>query len=169
MRILAIDLGDARTGLALADTITNIASPYALIEIPIDRSEGRALLDELARVLREQSRDTEILMGYPINMDDTIGPRAKLVESFAIKLAASANRPISLVDERRTSIAADAAMSRSGLTHKQKKKRRDAIAAAAIATLALESPESRVKTINPDGSTEQPQHDPRSSVEHDET
>ena len=169
MRILAIDLGDARTGLALADTITGIASPLALIETPIDRSEGRALLDELARVLREQPRDTEILMGYPINMDDTIGPRARLVESFALKLAAAANRPITLVDERRTSVAADAAMSRSGLTHKQKKKRRDAIAAAAIATLALESPESRVKVVNPDGSTEQPQHDHGSPVEHDET
>jgi putative Holliday junction resolvase len=83
-------------------------------------------------------------------MDNTEGPRAKLVREFAVKLASRIDRPIVLVDERRTSMAADASMAQSGLTHKQKKQRRDAIAAAAIARLYLEEPDaSVVDTIEP--------------------
>jgi putative Holliday junction resolvase len=82
-------------------------------------------------------------------MDDTIGPRAKLVKDFAQRLADHSNRSIILVDERRTSVAADSKMSQTGLTHKQKKKRRDAIAAAAIAELYLSDPEATIDTLNP--------------------
>ena len=151
MRILAIDLGDQRTGLARADRITNIASPAGLVEVPIDHDDGNRLLDALAREIAPEPRDAEILIGLPLNMDDSVGPRAKLVQVFAQRLADRAQRSIILVDERRTSVAADAKMSQTGLTHKQKKKRRDAIAAAAIAELYLTDPDSVIETINPSG------------------
>lgn len=73
-----------------------------------------------------------IVVGLPLNMDDSEGPRARLVRGFAERLASASGRSVYVFDERLTSHAADAAMSRSGLTHKQKKARRDAIAAAAI-------------------------------------
>lgn len=151
MRIFAIDLGDQRTGLALADTITNIASPAGLIEIPIERNDGQALLDEILRQLIANTggTDTELLIGMPLNMDDTEGPRAKLVRVYAQRIANAANLPIILVDERRTSIAANARMAQTGLTHKQKKKRRDAIAAATIAQSYLDDPDSAIDTILP--------------------
>lgn len=152
MRIFAIDLGDQRTGLALADRITSIASPAGLIEIPIDREDGRLLITEIVKQFHRQASgpETEIILGLPLNMDNTEGPRAKLVREFATKLASRIDRPIVLVDERRTSMAADARMSQSGLTHKQKKMRRDAIAAAAIAQLYLDEPDSSVVgTIEP--------------------
>ncbi len=88
-------------------------------------------------------------MGMPLNMDDSVGPRALLVKAFAIRLANHTRRPIVLVDERRTSVAADARMPPTGLTHKQKKMRRDAIAAAAIAELYLNDPDASIETINP--------------------
>ncbi|MFG0244913.1 MAG: Holliday junction resolvase RuvX [Phycisphaerales bacterium JB052] len=152
MRIFAIDLGDQRTGLALADRITNIASPAGLVEIPIDREDGRLLITEIVKQFHHQASgpETEIVLGLPLNMDKTEGPRAKIVRNFAVKLACRLDRPIVLVDERRTSIAADARMSQSGLTHKQKKQRRDAIAAAAIAQLYLDEPDASViDTIEP--------------------
>jgi len=151
MRIFAIDLGDQRTGLALGDRITNIASPAGLIEIPIERNDGRALLDEILRQFSANTggTDTEMLIGMPLNMDNTEGPRAKLVRRFAQRLANASGLPVVLVDERRTSIAADHRMAQTGLTHKQKKKRRDAIAAATIAQLYLDDPVAAVDTIEP--------------------
>lgn len=151
MRILAIDLGDQRTGLALADRITNIASPAGLVEVPIDHDGGKRLLEALKEHIPAQPAVIEVVMGMPLNMDDSIGPRAVLVRAFAIRLAELVNRPIILVDERRTSVAADAAMSQTGLTHKQKKRRRDAIAAAAIAQAFLSDPSSIIETIEPSG------------------
>ena len=149
MRILAIDLGDQRTGLARADRVTNIASPAGLVEVPIDHDDGQRLLDSLASEIAQEPNDTDIIIGLPLNMDDTVGPRAKLVMDFAQRLANHAGRPIILVDERRTSVAADARMSQTGLTHKQKKRRRDAIAAAAIAELYLTDPDALIETVNP--------------------
>lgn len=149
MRILAIDLGDQRTGLARADRITNIASPAGLVEVPIDHDDGNRLLDALAQEIAPEPKDAEILIGLPLNMDDSVGPRAKLVQVFAQRLADRTKRSIILVDERRTSVAADARMSQTGLTHKQKKMRRDAIAAAAIAELYLTDPDATIETIDP--------------------
>ena len=151
MRIFAIDLGDQRTGLALGDRITNIASPAGLIEIPIDRDAGKALLEAIHRQLIEHTggQDTQILLGLPLNMDNSEGPRSKIARAFARRLAMHCQCPIILVDERRTSIAADSSMAQSGLTHKQKKMRRDAIAAATIAQSYLDDPESALDTIMP--------------------
>jgi len=149
MRILAIDLGDQRTGLALADRVTGIATPTELIEVPIDHDNGNRLINALTEHIPPPPAQIEILMGMPLNMDDTIGLRAQLIKAFAIRLSAHINRPIILVDERRTSVAADAKMSQTGLTHKQKKKRRDAIAAAAIAEAFLTDPDSIIETLTP--------------------
>ncbi|MBL4810466.1 MAG: Holliday junction resolvase RuvX [Phycisphaerales bacterium] len=149
MRILAIDLGDQRTGLALADRVTGIASPAGLVEVPIDHDGGKRLIEALGDQIPALPVEIEIIMGMPLNMDDTIGPRAVLVKEFAIRLSKHIGRPIVLVDERRTSVAADAKMSQTGLTHKQKKKRRDAIAAAAIAEAFLAEPDSIIETITP--------------------
>lgn len=139
MRYLAVDLGDKRTGLAIGDTETRIASPLALVEIPRDREEGRALLRELVRLIEEHlgpptraATRGELVLGLPLNMDGTEGPRAKIARDFAAQLAAHTARPVHLFDERLTTAAADSKMARSGLTRGQKKARRDALAAAAM-------------------------------------
>lgn len=137
MRYLAIDLGDKRTGLAIGDTETRIASPLGLIEVPRDREEGRALLRELARASEThlgppEETAGELVLGLPLNMDATEGPRAKIAHDLATKLAALTRRPVHLHDERLTTAAADNKMARTGLTRGQKKARRDAIAAAML-------------------------------------
>lgn len=133
-RAVAIDLGDKRTGLALGDTVTGIASPAGLIEVSIDERGGEALLDAIASAVDELvgRGPADLVVGLPVNMDGTEGPRARLVRAFAARIGARTGRRVHLCDERRSSMDADERMARSGLTHKQKKARRDAIAAAAI-------------------------------------
>ncbi len=136
MRYLAIDLGDKRTGLALGDAITRIAGPVGMLDVPIDRAGGGALLDAIDAACREHLGDDpsrgEIVLGLPLNMDDSEGPRAKLVRAFADRVSGRTGRAVHLHDERRSSVRADERMARTGLTRGQKKARRDAIAAAGI-------------------------------------
>jgi putative Holliday junction resolvase len=135
MRYLAVDLGDARTGLAVGDAITRIVSPLEVVECPTALCNGEALLDLIAaaidRAVSPRS-PCELVVGLPLNMDDSEGPRAKIVRAFAAKLAARTKRAVHFQDERLTSSDADWSMARSGMTRKQKKERRDALAAAAI-------------------------------------
>lgn len=141
MRYLAIDLGDKRTGLALGDTVTGIATPAGVVEVPIERRGGEALLEALAAAADELlgTGGAGLVVGLPLNMDGTEGPRAKLVRAFAARLGAKTGHEVHLFDERRTSELADERMARSGLTHKQKKGRRDAIAAAVMLRGFLDS------------------------------
>lgn len=133
MRYLCIDLGDKRTGIAVGDDVTRLASPVGVLEMPRERDGGRALIDAVVRAIEEQlgPRD-EVVVGLPLNMDDTEGPRAKIAREFAARLGERTGRAIHLHDERLSSVQADWDMGLSGLTHKQKKARRDALAAAAV-------------------------------------
>lgn len=133
-RYIGIDLGDKRTGLALGDSITRLATPVKVLEIPISQDQGAALLEALSREIGMLvgKGACELVLGLPLNMDDSEGPRAKLARSWGEKLAATTGRTVHFQDERLSSVDADWQMAQSGLTHKQKKERRDAIAAASI-------------------------------------
>lgn len=152
MRYLAIDLGDKRTGLAVGDDVTRLASPVDVLEIPIAQDGGRTLLSALARAIDEHlSRSDELVIGLPLNMDGSEGPRAKLVREFAARLTdhlaeTGDRRGVHFHDERLTSADAEWAMGEisrasrqdrrgkaaGGLTRGQKKAKRDALAASAI-------------------------------------
>lgn len=141
MRYLCIDLGDKRTGLAVGDSITRLAMPVEVLEVPVAVNGGEALLAAIGKAIEEQIGPAagELVFGLPLNMDDTEGPRAKIVRAFAARVAERTGRVVHFHDERLSSAAADWTMSQSGLTHKQKKQRRDALAAAAILRDFLES------------------------------
>jgi len=126
-RFLALDLGDRRTGLALGDSLTNIVSPIGTINVV----KGPALLDALKKVLEENAPD-EIVIGLPLNMDESEGAASKAVREFALQIAQLTNKPIHLHDERLTTFEADSRMAQSGRTHAEKKALRDSLAAAAI-------------------------------------
>jgi putative Holliday junction resolvase len=115
MRFLAVDLGDKRTGLATADEDPNIVHPLVVLEVPI----GPLLVDAIEKAINEHGAEA-IVLGLPLDMDGSVGPRAQLTQEFGEKIA------------RQTSIAAEARLSQSGRTHKQKKRVRDALAAAEI-------------------------------------
>lgn len=136
VRYLAIDLGDKRTGLALGDTTTRIVSPVGVVEVPVAERGGEVLLGALAKAVGEQlgppSAGCALLIGLPLNMDGSEGPRAKSAREFGARVAAKTGHAVVYHDERLTSAAADWTMAGSGLTHGQKKARRDALAAKAI-------------------------------------
>ena len=132
-RWLALDLGDKRTGIAVGDEESRIASPVDVIELPMaDGARGEALLREIAKQAREHAVDG-IVIGLPLNMDDASeGPQAKKVRVYGGRVASMTGLEVRYQDERLTSAQADWKMSQSGLTHKQKKSRRDALAAAGV-------------------------------------
>lgn len=146
MRYVALDLGDRRTGLAVGDSETRVVTPLTVIEIGILVAGGDALLGAIAREVEAQmgparqatssgkrlNSPGELVVGLPWNMDGTLGPRAKIVQAFARRVEQRTGRKVNFQDERLTTADADWSMAKSGMTHQQKKERRDALAAAAI-------------------------------------
>lgn len=124
---LAIDLGAKRTGLAVGDDETGIATPLTVLEL----GPGAALDAAILAAVRDEGADA-LVVGLPVNMDGTEGAPAKTVRAWADSIGAAAQRPVHLQDERLTSYDADQRMARSGRTHRQKKQLRDALAAVVI-------------------------------------
>lgn len=127
MRYLAIDLGDKRTGLAVGDDVTRQAGPVDVIHT----SDPGELLRSIRRAIEDQGPDA-LVVGVPYNIDGTAGPAAKKCLALIALLQQSTGLPVHPMDERLTTFQADDMLKQSGLTHKQKKERRDALAAAAI-------------------------------------
>jgi putative Holliday junction resolvase len=127
MRFLAIDLGDKRTGIAVGDDELAMAQPVCVLEVPI----GELLINAIVKTIDEQGVD-ELVIGLPLNMDGSPGQRVFITNEFAKELKAVTKMQLHFQDERLTSSAAEEKLSGSGKTHKQKKKIRDALAAAEI-------------------------------------
>ena len=136
MRYLAIDYGDKRTGLAICDPAETIASPLAVIEGQKD------LIKKIVDVVRSENVEA-IVLGLPLNMDDSQGFKAKQVLRFAELLKNHLNIPIHLQDERLSSFGAEKKLAPAEFTRKKKKKRLDAIAAAEILDAFLEQKNAR--------------------------
>ncbi|MCC6662022.1 MAG: Holliday junction resolvase RuvX [Phycisphaerales bacterium] len=132
MRYVGIDLGDKRTGLAVGDAQTGLVTPLKTVDVPLAARTGRDLAQALTRAFDDQVGAAELVLGLPLNMDGTEGPRARVVRGFGTLLAALSARVLHYQDERLTSAEADWAMAGSGLTHARKKARRDGLAAAAV-------------------------------------
>lgn len=131
MRYICFDIGDKRTGIAFGDDNTCIANPVGMIEVTKKKPDSGkdCLLDQLCTVINDHNPDI-IIVGLPLNMDGTHGSQAKKTVTIAERLAKKTNLPVRLHDERLSTYTADQIMAQSGLTHKQKKNRRDALAAA---------------------------------------
>ena len=127
MRIMAIDYGDARTGVALSDATGFLAGRTFLIK---SRKED-VVLEELTALARREGAQ-ELVMGYPRNMDGTLGPRAEKYAAFAQRLEEATGLPVQLWDERRTTVDAHRILQESGKNAKKRKKTVDAVAAALI-------------------------------------
>jgi len=127
MRFLAVDLGDKRTGLAIADEDPKMVHPLSVLEVPI----GPLLVDAIEQAIGKHDAQA-LVFGLPLDMDGTIGPRAKLTQEFGKKIALRTSIEVFYQGQRLTSVAAEEHLSQSGKTHKQKKRVRDALAAAEI-------------------------------------
>ena len=127
MKIMAIDYGDARTGVAVSDPTGLLAGQTFLIK----SRKAQVVLEELAALAKAQGAE-ELVMGYPRNMDGTLGPRAEKYAAFAKKLEAATGLPVILWDERRTTVDAHRILFAAGQNAKKRKKTVDAVAASLI-------------------------------------
>jgi len=125
MRVMAVDYGDARTGVAISDATGMLAGFTTVIH---SRQEER-VLEELDGLIRGHGVD-ELVMGFPRNMDGTEGPRAELCRTFAARLEEKTGMEVHLWDERRTTVDAHNILFNNGKNAKQRKKVVDAVAAS---------------------------------------
>ena len=127
MRIMAIDYGDARTGVAISDLTGSIVGT-TLVVPSYNQEKTLTQLKELV----EQHGVTELVMGFPKNMDGTEGPRAALYREFAGLLQEATGLEPVLWDERRTTVDAHRILSDNNRNSKKRKATVDAVAASLI-------------------------------------
>ena len=126
-RIMAIDYGDARTGIAISDLLCSLVGSTTVIHCRVPEMT----VAEICRLARENQVE-ELVMGFPRNMDGTEGPRAELYRDFARQLEAASGLTVHLWDERRTTIEAHQILSDHNYHGKKRKNTVDAVAASLI-------------------------------------
>jgi putative holliday junction resolvase len=128
MRCLGLDYGTRRIGLSYGDDL-GVATPLVALSAadPSKRWAG------LAAVLKER-RVTDVVLGHPINMDGTSGPKAAEVEAFAMRIRSEFGLPVHLVDERLTSYEAESTIEPS----KRREVRRSGLIDSRAATIILQ-------------------------------
>lgn len=127
MKILAIDFGDARTGIAISDALGFLAG-YTTV---IHSHSPNEVAQKIKELISAHSVE-RLVMGYPKNMDGTEGPRAALYRDFAQLLEGVTGMKPVLWDERRTTIDAHRILSETGNRGKKRKEKVDAVAATLI-------------------------------------
>jgi putative Holliday junction resolvase len=139
MRTLAIDFGSKRVGLALSDEGGKFATPLDVLEV----SSPQHAIEQIVPILQRESV-RRLVVGLPLNMDDSLGPAARNTIAWGKDLAMRANLPLIFVDERLSSFDAEQSLitrKRGGekITRKQKKERLDALAAAGFLQAFLDN------------------------------
>lgn len=123
---LGIDYGTQRIGVAVGDTSNGIAGPLTMIPA----GDLPSVIDQIRQLAREYGAGG-LVVGWPLNMDDSEGPQGKLTRQAAQQIAQASGLDVRLWDERLSSFQADQALAGT-FTRKKKKQRQDAIAAAMI-------------------------------------
>lgn len=126
-KIMAIDYGDARTGVAISDLMCSIVGTTAVVP---SRNTEKAIADIVK--LCKDNMVGEIVVGLPKNMDGTEGARAELCREFAAKLGEATGLKVTMWDERRTTVEAHNILSQHNYHGKKRKNTVDAVAASLI-------------------------------------
>ena len=129
MRILALDIGDVRIGLAVSDALGITANPVeTYVRAKNDEAKDALYIAQLAQKLGAQ----RYVLGLPINMDGTEGPRVEKTRAFAQALAAVSPIPIDYQDERLTTVTAERVLIEQGVRREKRKEVIDKVAAVII-------------------------------------
>ncbi len=127
MKIMGVDYGDARTGIAISDLLCSIVGTTTVIH---SRNDDRTIAS--IRELIGQHGVGEIVVGLPKNMNGSEGPRAERCRAFAARLEEETGLPVKLWDERRTTVEAHHILSDHNYHGKKRKNTVDAVAASLI-------------------------------------
>ena len=118
MKIMSVDYGDVRSGVALSDIGESLASPYAVI-------------DKLCEIAEKENAE-KIVVGIPKNMDGSYGFRAEACREFGRKLEEISHKPVDFIDERLTTVMAHNILSANNIRGKKRKETVDAVSAVMI-------------------------------------
>lgn len=138
MRILGMDVGDKTIGLAISDPLGITAQGL----LTIKRSSVENDIKQIKEIIREYGVES-IVLGMPKNMNNTIGPRAKIVIEFAQKLKNETNINCEFYDERLTTVEAEKVLLQSDVSRKKRKKVIDKMAAVLILQSYLDNIKKR--------------------------
>jgi len=127
MRILALDVGDRRIGVALSDPTQILARSLLVLE----RTDEGKVLERVAALVREEGVE-RVVVGYPLSLRGGVGPQAQRVGRFAQALAKALEVPVELWDERYSTVDAERILRERGMDGRQRRRRVDATAAAVI-------------------------------------
>lgn len=127
MRVLAVDYGDKRVGLAISDELGIAAHGLDTLTVVSPRKAAVAV----ANVAAEKSAE-RIVIGMPYNMDGTVGPRGMKTEEFCELVRRRTNLPVETFDERLSTYRAEDAMREAGLSERKQRGKKDQLAATII-------------------------------------
>ncbi|MDR5694040.1 MAG: Holliday junction resolvase RuvX [Armatimonadota bacterium] len=134
MRILGLDVGTRRIGVALSDPLGISAQPLKVIE----REGWDADLAKIRALVREWEVSC-VVVGMPRSLNGSLGPQARMVEEFVAKLRDAIGVPVDTWDERLTTVAAERAMLEANVRRDRRRQRVDAVAAALLLQAYLDS------------------------------
>lgn len=134
MRILGLDIGSKRIGIAISDALGVTAQGHSVLE----RQKPEDVVGRLKSVIAEESV-SEVVVGLPLNMDGSYGPQAKDAVSFADSLKKGLDIPVKLWDERLSTVEVERVMIEGGVSRSKRKKKIDKLAAQVILQSYLNS------------------------------
>lgn len=136
MRIIGLDLGNRTVGIALSDYLGIIANPIGTFRF--EEKDLNAALNEVTRVIKENGVE-KIVLGFPKNMNGTIGPQAQYCLEFKEMLEKTIGLEVIMIDERLTSRQADVIMLSADISRNKRKKNVDKLAATIILQTYLDT------------------------------
>ncbi|MFC6331522.1 Holliday junction resolvase RuvX [Paenibacillus septentrionalis] len=134
MRVMGLDYGDRRIGVAVSDALRWTAQGLTVVEKRRDGGE----LDRIAEIVKEHEV-SEVVVGLPKNMNGTIGPRGEICQAFAEQVQQKLGLPVHLWDERLTTVAAERTLAEAEIGLKKRKQVVDKMAATLILQNYLDS------------------------------
>ena len=126
-RVLALDVGARRVGVAMSDATGTLATPLTTLRV---RGAHRAI-EQIVALVREHDVVT-VVVGWPLNMNGDVGPQAESVRVFGEALEEALGRPVAYFDERLTSVVAEQILRDLGLRPEKRRERIDEVAASII-------------------------------------
>lgn len=144
MRVLGIDYGARRIGLALSDATATLASPWRMLQRPPSEAETlRMLISEITTLKKDDDGLEAVVVGWPRRLDGSATDQTPIVETFARSLEAQIDVPVVLQDERLSSTEAESRLARREKDWRKRKQQLDAAAAAVILQDYLDSRHER--------------------------
>lgn len=127
MKIMSVDFGDARTGLAMCDKTEFLASPIGVVH----EKRFEHAVEKVAAAAIENKAEA-VIVGLPLNMNGSEGQRAELCRTFAAELSEKISVPVRMWDERQTTVSAAGYLNQTDTRGKKRKEVIDAVAAVII-------------------------------------